>query len=362
MLLIAAVPAAIAGGVWVWNLTCGLTAPVLIPINQSYVGFSHIPNKAPGLKLEPFEFKGWDGASVQAVIAEKDGEESSRQLSVIGDLAVNAADDLGRIDYVLLSVDWDHGIRSALPLAESLTAAGLKCVLWESRGTDDRRPYCTHGLKERADVPLLIDALVQRDGCENPVIVGVGQGFGAGLMLQAAAVESRIRGVIAVDAMASLRESLQRTLPEHALSPLALWLVDLRMNSCVGFECFDVAPVESAALIHRNVPVLVVNLVQDNPVTTLRDAVTIYRQLRSDVRQVWTLAGPEDAPDATVRPVPAGRGLDGRPVMVDVVLHRDEDSAVTAMVHWLNDSFVNALEAPGVVVPDRPVLSPDAHL
>lgn len=362
LMLLAVVLTAMGFALWLWNRSKELTEPVLQPINQSYVGYSHVPNKALGLKLETFQFKGWDGGAMQAVIAEKEGEESSRQLTVIGDLTVNRADDLGRIDYVLICVDWDHGIRSALPLAESFTAAGLKCVLWDPRGVNDRRPYCTHGLKESADVPKLIDELERRSGEENPVIVAVGQGFGAGLMLQAAAAEPRIRGIISIDACASLRESIQRTLSGGALSPLTIWLMDMRMNSCVGIECFDVAPVESASRISRNVPVLVVNLVQDNPVSTIKDALTIYRQLPSDLREVWTMAGETDSMDATHRSMTIGRSLDGTPRLVDVGLLRDEDTAAVSMLHWLNDQFVPTLDAPLTVAPPRPELTPDSHL
>ncbi len=353
---------AIGFALWLWKHTNELTSPVLQPINQSYVGYSHIPNKALGLKLETFEFQGWDGGKMQAVVAEKEGEESSRQLTVIGELAVHKAEDLGNIDYVLICVDWDHGIRSALPLAESFTAAGLKCVLWDPRGVDDRRAYCTHGLKECADVPKLIDALERRSGKENPIIVGVGQGYGASLMLQAAATEPRIRGLISVDAYASLRESIERTLPGGALSPLTIWLMDMRMNSCVGIECFDVAPVESASRISRDVPVLVVNMVQDNPVSTIKDALTIYRRLPSDLRSVWTMADASDAADATCREVYIGKGSDGRPRMVEVGLLRDEDTAVVSMLHWLNDYFVPSLEAPLTVVPPRPELTSNTQL
>ena len=136
----AALIAAAWGSVSSWFYINDLAQPVLKPINQSYVGYTKVPRKAPGLRMETFTFKGWDGGDVQAVIAVKDGEESSRQLSVIGDLMNDPVERLHQIDYVLVCVDWDHGIRSALPLAESLTAAGLTCVLWESRGMDDRRP------------------------------------------------------------------------------------------------------------------------------------------------------------------------------------------------------------------------------
>lgn len=365
LLVLAVLIALVTVGVHLWNYVSELTEPVLNPTNKSYAGYSTVPAKVLGLKLEQFTFTGWDQGEVLAVIANKDGEESSRQLSVIGDLTSNKADRLEVIDYALICVDWDHGIRSALPLAESLTAAGITCVLWEPRGSDNRRKYCTHGLRECADVPLLIDELTRRSGKSSPVIVGVGQGYGAGLMLQAAANEPRIQGIISIDAYASLRESITRTMPQTPLSLLTLWLMDLRINSSVGFECFDVAPVESASKIDRNVPVLVVNLTQTNPVSTLEDAVNIYRQLPSDKRELWTLHSAADAPDATTRTITTSRRKIGRNIQTNTIeagLLKDEDNAAIGMVHWLNDTFVTALDTPHVHTPARPLLTSDCHL
>lgn len=364
ILLLIVLMGIIGGGAWLWKYVCDLSDPVLRPVNKSYAAYSTVPEKPKGVKLTPFAFRGWDGGEVQAVLAEKDGEESTRQFTVMGDLAVNKADRLGRIDYALVCVDWDHGIRSALPLAESLTAAGIRCVLWEPRGAGNRRPYCTHGLKECSDVPLLIDAANAQMALKDPVAIGVGQGYGAGLLLQAAAREPRLRGLVAIDSMASLRESISRTLPKSPLSLLAIWLMDLRINSSVGFECFDVAPVESAARIDRNVPVLVMNLAQGNPVTTAKDAMTIYCQLPSDTRDLWVMRGAEDSPSARARSMSCsyGKGNKATSVVVKARLLEDEDDAVTSMVHWLNDTFVAAMDTPHVLVPERPVLTPDAKL
>lgn len=343
------------GGVSCWFYVNDLAQPVLKPINQSYVGYTKVPRKSPGLHMEPFTFKGWDGGEVQAVIAVKDGEESSRQLSVIGDLMNQPVERLRQIDYVLVCVDWDHGIRSALPVAESLTAAGLTCVLWEPRGMDDRRPYCTHGLKECRDVPLLLDAVAARSGKKDPVFAAVGQGFGAGLLLQAAATEPRIRGLVSIDAYASLRQSVERTMPEGLLRPVVLWLMDQRISRTAGMESFDVAPVERAADMNRNVPVLVVNLAQDSPVSNFKDALNIYRQLPSDHRDVWTLRSETDPADATHRELRLGRGRRSQPVMVGLL--EDEDRAMSSIVRWMNDCVVDAVEAPRVADPARPDLT-----
>ncbi len=371
-LFLSALLGAGGGGVWLWNYVDDMTAPLLVPVNPSYAGVTNVPVKAPGLHLEPFSFTGWDGGAVPAVLVTRapqgeDGQPdaTSRQLAITADLATRRADRLGVIDYVLLSVDWDHGIRSALPLAESLTAAGLRCVLWEPRGEGARRPYCTHGLRESRDIPYLIDALAALSGKQRPVVVGMGQGYGASLMLQAAAREERLRGIVAIDSFASLSESLGRMMPPSALAgPLTAWLMDRRINRVVGYECFDVAPVESAAGINRNVPALIINLAQDNPVSTLDDALNIYRRLASDCRDVWTLRLPTDAADATEREHSFSRGNaeKRRCETVRIGLVQDAESAVADVLHWLNDCVVDAVESPHVFEPARPRLTADSHL
>ncbi len=372
LLSLSALLGAVVGGVWLWNYVDDMTVPLLVPVNPSYAGVAHVPEKAPGLHLEPFLFKGWDGGDVPAVIVTRarQGEAgqvdaTSRQLAIDADLATRRADRLGAIDYVLLCVDWDHGIRSALPLAESLTAAGLRCVLWEPRGADSRRPYCTHGLRESRDVSHLINALAARHGGECPVIVGMGQGYGAALILQAAAQETRLRGIVSIDSFASLSESLERMMPPSAIAvPLAAWLMDRRINRVVGYECFDVAPVESAADINRDVPALIINLAQGNPVSTLDDALTIYRRLRSDCRDVWTLRQPTDAADASERlhSCSSGSAEKRRRETVRIGLVQDAETAVADVLHWLNDRLVDAVESPHVFEPARPRLTADSHL
>ncbi|MGN0868750.1 MAG: hypothetical protein ACI4O9_04400 [Akkermansia sp.] len=367
-----ALPLAAAGaGIALWNEVDDLTQPILVPTNASYRGSSVLPKKAAGLRLEPFTFTGWDDAPVQAVIARREGEESSRQLSILGNLAAAPAERLHALDYVLVCVDWDHGIRSALPLAESLTAAGLTCVLWEPRGSDARRPYCTHGLREYRDVPLLIDSLSELSEKEEPVVVAVGQGYGAGLLLRAASREPRLRGLVSIDAYASLQQSVLRTLPDSLLAPVTLMLMDMRIKRTVGMECFDVAPVECAADIRRGVPVLVLQLAQHSLVSTLADALNIDAQLRTEHHEVWTLRDESDPPGAETRIVyrrlgrESGRGDSaGRVhrVPVELRLCRDEDAALADVVHWLDRCVVDAVLAPRVEDPDRPKLGAHLHL
>lgn len=350
-------------GVYIWQYIARETDPVLCPINQEYVNYTHIPLQAAGLHLETFSFTGWDGKEIPAVIAVKAGDESSRQLTVSAELARNKADELRKIDYVLVCVDWDHGIRAALPLAESLTAAGLTCILWEPRAQNDARPYCTHGLRESADIPLLINSLQQREGTDELSIIAVGQGFGADMLLQAAATEPRIQGLIAIDAYTSLRHSVERLMPPSPLRLATLTLMDLRIKQQVGFESFNVAPVESATYIPRHVPVLVVNLEQDNPTRMLEDALGIFHCLNVDCKAVWTLRTPEDPPQATQRIVTYKAGKNrNQTTEIAITLIDSREDAMPSVIRWMNDTMIPAIEAPHIPTPARPNLTSDTPL
>ncbi len=59
-LMCIALVAAVWGGVSTWFYVNDLVQPVLAPMNQSYAGYANVPRKAPGLRMEPFTFKGWD--------------------------------------------------------------------------------------------------------------------------------------------------------------------------------------------------------------------------------------------------------------------------------------------------------------
>ena len=346
----------VAGAVSLWFYVERMAEPVLQPVNPSYEGMPIMPRNPRGLKLEPFTFKGWDGGDVQAVVATRDGEESSRQLSVIGELSVHPADNLGDIDYVLISVEWNYGIQSALPLAESLTAAGLTCVLWEPRGSNMRRPYCTHGLMERRDVPLLLDELSARKGKEDLFAVLLGQGFGASMLLQAAPADRRVRAVAAVDAYSSLREALQRKMKKSLFTMPTLWLIDRRISMTVGYECFDVAPVEQASRIDVDVPVILANVIQGSEIVQLKDALNIYRQMPCTNKQVWTLREAGDPADKDSREIELRVGRDDkeRLIKLDVKLMNDEEALAATIIRWLNDVAVPAVRAPGSLRVSRP--------
>lgn len=343
--LVVALLVVAAGGCALWLRVDAHVREAMQPINPLYVGYADIPEKTLGVQLEPFEIKGWDGQTVQACIVRRatdDAELTPRQLALLDKLAGVPLKNLGDIDYALVSVAWDHGIRSALPLAEELVAAGITCVLWEPRGKDSAREWCTHGLYESRDVPLLIDELERRSGKRNMLLVGVGRGFGAGLALQAAAAEPRLGAVVAEQPTASLSKTLKRA---RVSTPMRE-LVGMRMSQLTGLEPFDIAAVKSAAAIRREMPVLVVYDPAGD--STVEDALAIYTQLRLDDRRLITTRRADDAPDAATHtfiyaPDGGTREVQQR---VEAELVPDADTIPVEVLRWLDEHVRTLQEQP----------------
>lgn len=324
---------------WLWLHVNARAKQVLLPGNPLYSGYDDLPAKAQGVQLSPFTVKGWDGAQVQVcIVSRADDSEglTPRQQALLERLEGVTLGNLGVIDYALVSVDWDYGIRSALPLAEALAAAGITCVLWEPRGSNSTRTFCTHGLRESEDVPFIINALEQRTGRKDLEIIGVGRGFGAELMLQAAAVEPRLSAVVAVDAAASLNKILKRAKVSAPMRELIGW----RMNQLTGLEPFDIAAVKSASLIPRETPVLIASMDDATLVGTLEDAVTIFSQLHSDTKRFITPRKPGDAPEAQTRSISYTIVSGTREIVheVEVELVNDAEDVMVEALKWLNST------------------------
>lgn len=348
VVMLVILPAIVAGGALWWRVNAQVKR-LLTPTHALYAGYADIPEKVQGMKLTPFEVAGKDGVSIQACLVESAGEGEAltpRQHALLARLqdTDTPVQQLSEIDYALVCVDWDHGIRSALPMAEELAAAGITCVLWEPRGANSARPYCTHGLQESRDIPVIIDALEKRKGKAGLMIVGVGKGYGAGLMLHAAADEPRLRAIVAIDAAASLNKLLKRA----NVSTLMRELIGWRMNQLTGLEPFDIAAVKSAALISRETPTLLVHLGDEQSVGTLEDSIAIFTQLKSERRMLITPRTAKDAADAEKRSISYTHEGGTREIVqsIDIELADNAENILSDILQWLNDSVSTLQEAP----------------
>lgn len=151
-----------------------------------------------------------------------------------------------------------HGVAdnrdSGLGLANRYTARGWDVLAYDSRahGRSDGAA-CTYGFHEKHDVRRVLDAV----GAKEAVLLGCS--MGAAVAIQAAAVEPRVRGVVAVSPFAALERVLRERARSYRLpisdadTMAAIALAEGRAS----FRAGDVSPVRAAAVLQ--IPVLIVH-------------------------------------------------------------------------------------------------------
>ncbi len=345
--------AALTAGVFLWVKVNRRTEQLLQPVNPVYRGYSDLPDKTQGVQLTPFSLTGKDGHRIQACLVRASAGENTtpRQQVLLERLHNHVPDRLQNIDFVLICSDWDHGIRSSLPLAEQLAAVGITCVLWEPRGSSSSRPYCTHGVRESEDVPLIINALEEQAGRKDLMILGVGQRFGSELMLHAAASDPRLRAVAAIDTRAPMSNRIKRSGTSLLLGELIGW----RMKALTNLEPFDIAAVQSLFHLPRHVPVLLAYSREDDPNSLPEDSIALYTQLHPEQRSLITLRTDRDAPDATTRDVVYTQkgGTHDVQQHAEAVLLQDVDDIPVQILLWMNDKLPALQELPVDALPTK---------
>lgn len=333
---VALVPAAVAVGAYVWMKVDRDAMHVLKPEYPLYKGYADVPEKTPGLELTAFSVKGEDGQEVQACLARKSGEATPRQQAFSERLKESGWNEkAGFADYVLVCADWDHGIRSALTLTEQLTAAGITCVLWEPRGKASARPYCTYGLEESKDVPLIIDALEKRSGRKDIQVIGIGKRYGADLLLHAAKRDERLHAVAAIDTRGSMNTRLKRM----GLSMLSRELVSWRIKSLTGLEPFNIAAVESLFHLPDHVSILLA-YTRENDIDSLpEDTIALYAQLDPLQRCMMVIRRPNEPADATTRELNITQKGGRHDIQhhAQAILVQDADDLLVQILMWMRE-------------------------
>ena len=139
--------------------------------------------------------------------------------------------------------------------------------------------YVTYGAKEVGDLRLVIDAALQKWGRDLPVVL-VGESLGAAVALQTAAVEPRVRAVVAGASFADLTTVVDDHAPAilgKAGKAKAIEVAEREAH----FHIADISP-ERAAL-HITVPTLLLHGSEDT-----------YLPLRHSLRIYENLAGPKE--------------------------------------------------------------------
>lgn len=157
-----------------------------------------------------------------------------------------------------------HGVgdckTDGIPITQMLHRERYHVFLYDSRRHGESGGnYCTYGWYEKRDLSTVIDYLHGRNDLKIGNIRLFGTSMGAAVALQAAAVDDRIKGVIAEASFTDLRTvsvDYQRRiikLPWHFLRNVAM----SRSQSIAHFKARDVSPLEAVNTL--TIPVLFIH-------------------------------------------------------------------------------------------------------
>lgn len=196
-------------------------------------------------------------------------------------------------DWVLLF----HGIvdnrASMAPFADFLLHAGYGAIMMDAReqGASDGT-LTTFGWKERWDTKAIIDALYASEEPRN--VFELGESMGAAIALQSAAVDPRIRAVVAEASFSSLLNvsydyaglDVSPLLGETLFRP-ATYFALRSAEKEGGFRVEDVSP--ERAVAERPFPVLLICGTRDRTIPC-RHSEEIYRAAVGP-KQLWVVPG-----------------------------------------------------------------------
>jgi dipeptidyl aminopeptidase/acylaminoacyl peptidase len=145
---------------------------------------------------------------------------------------------------------------------------GFHVFLYDSRqhGESEGR-YCTYGYYEKRDVSTVIDYVESRRDLRVGKVGIFGTSMGAAIAIQAAAIDPRIRAVVAEASFTDLRTitvDYQRRiakLPWHFLRNVAL----SRSQKVAGFKARDVSPLNDVKRL--TTPILFIHGTEDELVS-----------------------------------------------------------------------------------------------
>lgn len=195
----------------------------------------------------------------------------------------------GRTQRTLLLIHGAGGERSSLlDFAARFHHHGYTLCLPDLRGHGASSPaICTFGLRESADMSALLDRLVQRPDVD-PLALGVfGTSMGGAVALLTAALDPRLKVVVADSAYARLADVLRRR--RHTglyglLTPIRRWLI----QEASGFRVRQVDVVRAVAAMEPR-PVLLIHGTHDE-IVPVAHSDELFAAL-PEPKQVWVVEG-----------------------------------------------------------------------
>jgi alpha-beta hydrolase superfamily lysophospholipase len=200
---------------------------------------------------------------------------------------VRAAHPTG--DWVLLLHGRSQNRLSMVKYAEFLLGSGHSVLMMDARAHGESGgTIATYGHLERYDERSIVDALTAAEHPQH--IFAIGESMGAAVALQAAAIDSRIDGVVAEGAFRNLHEvffdyaglRMSAFLGKTFFRPAAMLAVHETEHQ-VGFRLDEVSPEASVAA--RRFPVLLISGLSDHNIPK-RHAEAIFLAA-SGPKELW---------------------------------------------------------------------------
>ena len=136
-----------AAGVLAW-FAWYVSTPLLIPVGGEEPASSPV---AGSLVMEPVEAVSSDGTAIEGYLVSPGRPEalSPRQSRVRDTLKLRGKMPHleAKPELVVIAASWNEGVESSLPLAEGLAGAGYTSLIWNPRGKNNTRQFCTYGLR-----------------------------------------------------------------------------------------------------------------------------------------------------------------------------------------------------------------------
>jgi pimeloyl-ACP methyl ester carboxylesterase len=171
-----------------------------------------------------------------------------------------------------------HGIGdnrdSSTGVIDRFVHRGFSVIVYDSRGHGrSEGDRCTYGFFEKQDLRLVLD----QAGVDRAILIG--HSLGAAVALQEAAIDPRIRAVVAASTFADLRSIAVERAP-FVFTPALIAAAFARAEHDAEFIVDEVSPVRAAA--NLTIPVLVIHGARD------RDTLPVNSE-----RVFAALAGPK---------------------------------------------------------------------
>lgn len=187
-----------------------------------------------------------------------------------------------------------HGVSECkivgLPITKVLHEKGLNVFLYDSRRHGSSGGvYCTYGFYEKHDVSTAINYLEQRADIRLGTIGLFGSSMGAAVAIQAAALDKRVKAIVAESGFATLQtifDDYQKRvikLPWHYLRNLVI----KRSEHLAHFKANAVSPLEAVRDVH--VPIFILHGTAD---TLIRCQYSeLLYENTGPLKELWLISG-----------------------------------------------------------------------